>query len=183
MARALVDSAAKRLAFFKGPDIDQDNAPIIFEGFYEAIRECGQALMASRYKAENSHEAVIAFLNDHYERDFGKKLINDFDRFGLCVMTACTVSVISAREAKKALIAATDFMRSTPVRLCCTCYSGFFRCSAVRAALAPREHDHRLRLRSGFASLGCAVVRFAASAKRHAFGSVHCPAASAPLAR
>ena len=26
-------------------------------------------------------------------------------------------------------------------------YSGFFRCSTVRAALAPREHGHRLRLR------------------------------------
>ena len=41
-------------------------------------------------------------------------------------------------------------------------YSGFFRCSTVRAALAPREHGHRLR----FAAPG---HRFAASAKRHAY--------------
>jgi len=115
MARALLESATKRLAFFKGPDIDQDNAPIIFEGFYEAIRECGQALMAlDGYKAENSHEAVIAFINDHYEKDFGKKFIHDFDRFrAMRHDSMYRVSYISQEEAKKAMIVATDFIRIT----------------------------------------------------------------------
>jgi hypothetical protein len=53
------------------------------------------------------------------------------------------------------------FRGSTPVLLRCTCYSGFFRCYTVRAALAPREHGHRLRS----AALRCAGSRFAASAK------------------
>jgi hypothetical protein len=45
----------------------------------------------------------------------------------------------------------------------------------------PRSHPANTDTGCAFASLGCAVVRFAASAKRHAFGCVHCPAASAPL--
>ncbi len=56
-----------------------------------------------------------------------------------------------------------------------TCYYGFFRCSAVRAALAPPE------TRPGGA-FGCARSSPFASAKQRAFGSVHYPAASAPLA-
>ena len=43
-------------------------------------------------------------------------------------------------------------------------YSGFFRCSAVRAALAPRGHGHRPRS----AALRCAGSRSAASAKQRA---------------
>jgi hypothetical protein len=47
----------------------------------------------------------------------------------------------------------------------------------------PRSHLANTTPGCAFASLGGAVVRFAASAKRHAFGRVHCPAAFAPLAQ
>ncbi|MGA9141361.1 MAG: hypothetical protein WBZ29_14135 [Methanocella sp.] len=57
-------------------------------------------------------------------------------------------------------------------------YSGFFRCCAVRAALAPPE------TRPGCASLRSAAPgRVPSQALSNApVGSVHCPAASAPLA-
>ncbi|MGA9141847.1 MAG: hypothetical protein WBZ29_16595, partial [Methanocella sp.] len=58
-------------------------------------------------------------------------------------------------------------------------YSGFFRCFAVRAALAPPE------TRPGGASLRSAAPgRVPSQALSNApVGSVHCPAASAPLAQ
>lgn len=64
------------------------------------------------YKAENSHEAIIAFINEYYKRDFGEKLVIDFDRYRVMRHNSVyRVTAISPEETKKALAAAKDFSR------------------------------------------------------------------------
>jgi hypothetical protein len=105
----------KRFEFARRQDISQDYAPFVFEQIYEVIRECGQSLMTvDGYKAENSHEAIIAFINEYYGKDFGDKLIADFDRYR--VMRHNSVygaGYISPEATKRALLAAEDFVKIT----------------------------------------------------------------------
>jgi uncharacterized protein (UPF0332 family) len=104
-----------RLEFVTCQDIGQDNAPFVFEQIYEVMRECGQSLMIfDGYKAENSHEAVIAFVNEFYNKDFGEKLIADFDRYRVMRHNSIyNVSNISPEATKKALVIAGEFTKIT----------------------------------------------------------------------
>jgi hypothetical protein len=79
------------------------------------IRECGQSLMiVDGYKAENSHEAVIAFVNEYYHNEFGEKLIADFDRYRILRHNSVySASYISPETTEKALTTACEYTKIT----------------------------------------------------------------------
>jgi hypothetical protein len=71
-------------------------------------------MIADGFKAENSHEAVIAFVNEFYIQDFGEKLIADFDRYRVMRHNSIyNASNISPEATKKAFVTAEEFMKIT----------------------------------------------------------------------
>lgn len=113
-AGAIFTRAAKRLEYVKAQRIDQDNAPFIFEDIYEVMRESIQSLMIRDGFKPYSHEAVVAFVNDRYQREYGDKLINRFDRYRVIRNNSMyRANFISEEEASKALSVACDFVNIT----------------------------------------------------------------------
>lgn len=113
-AKAIFTRATKRLEYVKAQTIDQDNASFIFEDIYEVMRECIHSLMIRDGYKPYSHEAVVAFVNDRYQREFGDKLINRFDRYRIIRNSSMyRANFVSEEEASKAGGAADDFVRIT----------------------------------------------------------------------
>jgi len=113
-ARTIFLRASKRLEYVKTQVIDQDNASFIFEDIYEVMRECIQSLMINDGFKPYSHEAVVAFVNDHYQREYSDRLINRFDRYRVIRNNSMyRAGFISEDEALKALIVADDFVKIT----------------------------------------------------------------------
>jgi len=108
---AIFTRATKRLEYVKAQRIDQDNAPFIFEDIYEVMRECIQSLMIRDGYKPYSHEAVVTFVNDRYQREYGDKLINRFDRYRVIRNNSMyRANFISEEEATKAINVADDFV-------------------------------------------------------------------------
>lgn len=111
----MIDRAAKRLEFARCQNISQDNASFVLEQIYEIIRECGQSLKTlDGYKADNSHEAIIAFVNEYYRQEFGEKLIADFDRYRILRHNSVySAAIISPEITEKAPTIAEEFSKVT----------------------------------------------------------------------
>jgi uncharacterized protein (UPF0332 family) len=113
-ARTIFLRATKRQEYVKTQIIDQDNASFIFEDIYEVMRECIQSLMIRDGFKPYSHEAVVAFVNDRYQKEFGDNLINRFDRYRVIRNNSMyRAGFISEEEASKALRVADDFVKIT----------------------------------------------------------------------
>lgn len=113
-SKAIFSRAIRRLEYVKTQNVDQDNASFVFEDVYEVIRECIQALMVRDGFKPYSHEAVVAFVNDHYHGAYEDKLINRFDRYRIIRNDSMyRAVVISEEETIKAIIIAEDFVKIT----------------------------------------------------------------------
>jgi uncharacterized protein (UPF0332 family) len=113
-AKTIFTRATKRLEYVKSQEVDQDDAPFIFEDIYEVIRECAQSLMTRDGFKPYSHEAIIAFTIDRYREKFGDKLINTFDRYRVIRNNSMyRANIVSEEEASKALSIANDFVNIT----------------------------------------------------------------------
>lgn len=113
-SKAIFTRATKRLDYVKTQKIDQDNASFIFEDIYEVMRECAHSLMIKDGYKPYSHEAVVAFINDRYLKEYGDKLINRFDRYRIIRNNSMyRANFVSEEEASKAINVADDFVRIT----------------------------------------------------------------------
>lgn len=75
------------------------------------MRECIQSLMIRDGYKPYSHEAVVTFVNDRYQREYGDKLINRFDRYRVIRNNSMyRANFISEEEATKAINVADDFV-------------------------------------------------------------------------
>lgn len=83
-AAGLLKRSARRINYFSG-SISPENMEFIFEGLYEAVRECLQSFMSIKGFKPYSHEAVIVFALENsviteteaMEMDRMRKIRND----------------------------------------------------------------------------------------------------------
>ena len=113
-SKAMIARASKRLEYVRSQSITEDNASFLFEDIYEIMRECVHGLMAANGYKPYSHEATVAFLNEHYKPYFGEKLIEDFNRYRIIRNNIMyRANSVSKEEATKALDVAENFVRKT----------------------------------------------------------------------
>ena len=77
MARSLLQKAEIRFKMIKKNEIRQEEASIVFEEVYEALRESLQALMEIKGFKPYSHEAIVSFINEHNLLSKEKSIIID----------------------------------------------------------------------------------------------------------
>jgi hypothetical protein len=77
ISRALLAKAEVRLKRIGKSDIEEQEASIVFEDIYEAVREALQSLMQRKGYKPFSHEALIAFIKE--EKLFQESMVNDAD--------------------------------------------------------------------------------------------------------
>ena len=113
-SKAMIMRASKRLEYVKSQSITEDNAPFLFEDIYEIMRECVHGLMAANGYKPYSHEATVAFLDEHYKSYFGEKLVEAFNRYRIIRNNIMyRANFVSKYEAIKALDIAENFVRKT----------------------------------------------------------------------
>ncbi|QGA80053.1 HEPN domain-containing protein [Candidatus Nanohalobium constans] len=84
-ARSLIQKAEKRLRYVKGRNITEENADLILEDSYEAVREALDAFLVLDGYKPHSHEASIIYGFENLEIPYGttnklnkfRKLRND----------------------------------------------------------------------------------------------------------
>ncbi len=113
-SKAMIVRASKRLEYVKSQSITEDNASFLFEDIYEILRECVHGLMAANGYKPYSHEATVAFLDEHYKSYFGEKLVEAFNRYRIIRNNIMyRANYVSKDEAIKALDIAEKFVRKT----------------------------------------------------------------------
>lgn len=114
-ARSMINRASRRLQFARSQNVGQDNASFVFEEIYEAMRECAHGMMAADgYKPDNSHEAIVSFIDEFYRNDFGEKLIRTLDRYRIMRNDSIyRLDNVSEEETIKALVIADQFLKVT----------------------------------------------------------------------
>lgn len=113
-SKAMIVRASKRLEYVKSQSITEDNASFLFEDIYEIMRECVHGLMAANGYKPYSHEATVAFLDEHYKSYFGEKLVEAFNRYRIIRNNIMyRANYVSKDEAIKALDIAENFVRKT----------------------------------------------------------------------
>ena len=113
-SKAMIARASKRLEYVKSQSITEDNASFLFEDIYEIMRECVHGLMAANGYKPYSHEATVAFLDEHYKSYFGEKLVEAFNRYRIIRNNIMyRANFVSKYEAIKALDIAENFVRKT----------------------------------------------------------------------
>jgi len=113
-SKAMIMRASKRLEYVKSQSITEDNASFLFEDIYEVMRECVHGLMAANGYKPYSHEATVAFLDEHYKSYFGEKLVEAFNRYRIIRNNIMyRANFVSKYEAIKALDIAENFVRKT----------------------------------------------------------------------
>ncbi len=113
-SKAMIERASKRLEYVKSQSITEENASFLFEDIYEIMRECVHGLMAANGYKPYSHEATVAFLDEHYKPYFGEKLVEAFNRYRIIRNNIMyRANFVSKDEALKALDVAENFVRKT----------------------------------------------------------------------
>ena len=113
-SKAMIARASKRLEYVRSQPITEDNASFLFEDIYEIMRECVHGLMAANGYKPYSHEATVAFLDEHYRSYFGEKLVEAFNRYRIIRNNIMyRANFVSKDEAIKALDVAENFVKKT----------------------------------------------------------------------
>jgi uncharacterized protein (UPF0332 family) len=113
-SKAMIARASKRLEYVRLQPITEDNALFLFEDIYEIMRECVHGLMAANGYKPYSHEATVAFLDEHYRSYFGEKLVEAFNRYRIIRNNIMyRANFVSKDEAIKALDVAENFVKKT----------------------------------------------------------------------
>lgn len=103
-AQALLKRAKARMEYVENQEIKEDNAVFIFEDIYEALREAIQSLLAVKGYKPYSHEALVAFMKEFYQKEFTTQEIETFNRYRIIRNNIVyRASSIDAKEAEKAL--------------------------------------------------------------------------------
>lgn len=113
-SKAMIERASKRLEYVKSQSITEENASFLFEDIYEIMRECVHGLMSANGYKPYSHEATVAFLDEHYKSYFGEKLVEAFNRYRIIRNNIMyRANFVSKDEAIKALDVAENFVKKT----------------------------------------------------------------------
>ncbi len=113
-SKAMIARASKRLEYVRSQPITEDNASFLFEDIYEIMRECVHGLMAANGYKPYSHEATVAFLDEHHRSYFGEKLVEAFNRYRIIRNNIMyRANFVSKDEAIKALDVAENFVKKT----------------------------------------------------------------------
>ena len=113
-SKSMIARASKRLEYVRSQPITEDNASFLFEDIYEIMRECVHGLMAANGYKPYSHEATVAFLDEHYRSYFEEKLVEAFNRYRIIRNNIMyRANFVSKDEAIKALDVAENFVKKT----------------------------------------------------------------------
>lgn len=78
-AKSIIQNAKTRWDYYKNAKIEEWNANILFEAYYEVVREIIQSELAKEGYKPYSHEAIVSFANERKILDIGD--IIKLDRF------------------------------------------------------------------------------------------------------